>query len=78
MINKIIAIQGDHPDKLNITTDTSIFLAIEAQNKKFKIFYYEPKSLSIINGDVIADGFFVKFNYLNKKYYKIIKYKKIK
>ena len=78
MTNKIIAIQGDHPDKLNITTDTSIFLAIEAQNKKFKIFYYEPKSLSIINGDVIADGFFVKFNYLNKKFYKIIKYQKLK
>ena len=78
MTNKIIAIQGNHPNKLNIKTDTSIFLAIEAQNKKFKIFYYEPKSLSIINGDIIADGFFVKFNYLNKKFYKIIKYQKLK
>ena len=26
MINKIIAIQGDHPQKLNPVTDTSIFL----------------------------------------------------
>ena len=77
MINKIIAIQGDHPQKLNPITDTSIFLAKEAQNKKYRIFYYEPKNLSIINGDVVAKGFFVKFNYSSKKFYKIIKYVKL-
>ena len=36
MINKIIAIQGNHPSKLNPKTDTSIFLANEIQNKKYK------------------------------------------
>ena len=77
MINKIIAIQGDHPQKLNPVTDTSIFLAKEAQNKRYRIFYYEPKNLSIINGDVVAKGFFVKFNYSSKKFYKIIKYSKL-
>ena len=77
MTNKIIAIQGDHPYKLNPITDTSIFLAKEAQNKNYKIFYYEPKNLSIINNNVIANGFFIKFNYSNKKFYKIIKYKKL-
>ena len=49
MTNKIVAIQGDHPSKLKPLTDTSIFLAIEAQRLKYKIFYYEPKDLSIIN-----------------------------
>ena len=39
MTNKIIAIQGDHPKKLNPISDTSIFLAYEAQNKKYLIFY---------------------------------------
>ena len=48
MINKIVAIQGNHPSKLNPVSDTSIFLANEAQNKNYKIFYYEPKDLSII------------------------------
>ena len=48
MINKIVAIQGDSPSKLNAETDTSIFLANEIQNKRYKIFYYEPKNLSII------------------------------
>ena len=77
MINKIIAIQGNHPNKLNPISDTSIFLAREAQFKKYKIFYYEPKNLSIINNNIIAKGFFVKFDYSNKKFFKIIKYAKL-
>ena len=60
MINKIIAIQGNHPSKLNPLTDTSIFLANEIQKKKYKIFYYEPKDLSVINHKVIAEGYFIK------------------
>jgi glutathione synthase len=77
MINKIVAIQGNHPSSLNPLTDTSIFLANEIQNKKYKIFYYEPKNLSIINSKVIAEGFFIQFNYNQKKFYKIIKKQKL-
>ena len=73
MTIKIIAIQGDNPSKLNPKTDTSVFLANEKQSKKYKIFYYEPKNLSILNSKVIAKGFFIKFNYENKKYFKILK-----
>ena len=73
MINKIVAIQGNHPSKLNPKTDTSIFLANEIQKKKYRVFYYDPKDLSIIDTKVIAKGFFIKFNYSNKKFYKIIK-----
>ena len=73
MINKIVAIQGNYPSKLNPLTDTSIFLANEIQKKNYKIFYYEPRNLSIINSKVIAKGFFVKFNYNKKKLIKIIK-----
>ena len=77
MINKIIAIQGNHPSKLNPATDTSIFLANEIQNKKYKIFYYEPKDLSIINNKIIAKGFFIKFTYNQKNFYKILKKQKL-
>ena len=73
MTNKIIAIQGNHPSKLNPITDTSIFLAHEIQNKKYKIFYYEPKNLSVLNSKVIAKGFFIRFNYKQKKFFKILK-----
>ncbi|MDC0454578.1 glutathione synthase [Candidatus Pelagibacter sp.] len=77
MISKIVAIQGNHLSKLNPITDTSIFLAHEIQNKKYKIFYYDPKDLSIINSKVIASGFFIKLNYKNIKFYKILKKQKL-
>ena len=70
MINKIVAIQGDHPSKLNPLTDTTIFLAHEIQKKNYKIFYYNPKDLSVINFKVVAKGFFIKFNYKKKNFLK--------
>ena len=73
MINKIVAIQGNHPSTLNPVTDTSVFLANEIQNKKYNIFYYDPKHISIVNSKVIADGFFIKFDYTKKKFFKILK-----
>ena len=77
MINKIVAIQGNHPSKLNPKTDTSVFLANEIQKKNYRIFYYDPKNLSIINSKVVAEGFFIKFNYDDKKFYKILKKQKL-
>ena len=73
MMNKIVAVQGNHPSKLNPVTDTSVFLAHEIQKRKFKIFYYDPKNLSVINSKVIAKGFFIEFNYNKKKFFKILK-----
>ena len=77
MINKIVAIQGDHPSKLNPSTDTTIFLAHEIQKKNYRIFYYNPKDLSVINFKVVAKGFFIKFNYKKKKFFKILKKQKL-
>ena len=77
MINKIVAIQGNHPSKLNPKTDTSVFLANEIQNKNYKLFYYDPKDLSVINSKVVATGFFIRFNYSNKKFFRILKKQKL-
>jgi len=77
MINKIVAVQGNHPSKLNPITDTSVFLANEIQSKKYKIFYYDPKNLSVINSKVIAKGFFIKFDYTKKKFFKILNKQKL-
>ena len=77
MINRIIAIQGNHPTTLNPKTDTSVFLAKEAQEKNYKIFYYDPKNLSVINSKVVALGFFIKFDYKKKTFFKILKKQKL-
>jgi glutathione synthase len=58
MTNKIVAVQGNSPTKLNPVTDTSVFLAHEIQNKNYKVFYYDPKDLSIVNSKVIAARLF--------------------
>ena len=71
MRNKIVAIQGNKLSKLNPKTDTSIFLAKEAQKIGLKLFYYEPQNLSIVKNKVIAKGNFIKFTD-NKKFYKIL------
>jgi len=77
MISKIVGVQGNHPTKLNHITDTSVFLANEIQKKGYKIFYYDPKDLSVINSKVIAKGFFIKFNYSKKKFFTILKKQKL-
>ena len=76
MKNKIVAIQGNNLKTINPKSDTSIFLANEIQKKKYKIFYYEPKDLSIIDEKVIAYGNFIKINYSKNKFFKLIKRQK--
>ena len=71
MTNKIIAVQGNNLSKLNPITDTSIFLASRGEKLGYKIFYYDPKNLSIINNKVIANGDYIKINYLKKDFIKL-------
>ena len=52
--NKIIAIQGDPLNILNRTTDTTILLALEAQKRGYKIYYYETKNLTFLNGKIYS------------------------
>ena len=77
MTNKIVAIQGDQLNNLNVKTDSTIFLANEAQKRGFKLFYYYPENLSNIRGKTISKGYFIKINYSKKKFYKILKKTKL-
>jgi len=54
MKKKILVIQGSNLKKVNVKTDTTLFLALEAQKRNFQIYYYEPKDLSFLDGRVIA------------------------
>ena len=57
MQKKILAIQGSSLRKVNIETDTTLFLALEAQKRGYQIYYFEPKNLSFIDGKVTAKCF---------------------
>ena len=72
-MNKIIAVQSDGLKKINPETDTSLQLAIEAQKRGYKIFWYEPNNLSIVNSKLKAQGSLVKFYENKRNFYKINK-----
>jgi len=72
---KILTIQGDRLNSIIQDTDTSLLLAIEAQKRGYKIYYYETKDLSFINGKVIANIKELRLFENNKKFYQIVKSK---
>ena len=73
MKKKILAIQGSSLKKINIKTDTSFFLGLEAQKRNYDIYYYEPKDLSFFDGKVIARCNKLKLRDDFKKPIKILK-----
>ena len=75
--NKIVAIQGDPISTINQKTDTTLLLALEAQRRGYRIYYYETKSLTFENGKVYSFCQEVVFYENRKKYYSIIDSKKI-
>ena len=61
-MTKILAIQGSNLKKIKIKTDTTVLLAAEAQKRGYKVYYYEPKNLSFLNGNVIASCKHIRIN----------------
>jgi len=68
---KIVAIQGDDIKKINTKTDTTFLLALEAQRRGYKIYYYETKNLTFFNNTVYALCKVVKFIEGKKNFYSI-------
>ena len=69
--NKIVAIQGDPIPSINKKTDTTLLLALEAQRRGYKIYYYETKNLTFLNNKVYALCQEIEFNENKKKFYSI-------
>tara|TARA_B110000438_G_scaffold232398_1_gene228065 strand:+ start:455 stop:1396 length:942 start_codon:yes stop_codon:yes gene_type:complete len=70
--NKIVAIQGDPIQNINTKTDTTLLLALEAQRRGYKIYYYETKDLTFSHNEVFAFIKEVTFNE-NKNFFYSIK-----
>ncbi len=75
--NKIVAIQGDALQTINVKTDTTLLLALEAQKRGYKIYYYETKNLTFSNNSIYALSKEIEFNENKKKFYYIKKLKLI-
>ena len=73
-MQKSIAIQANSLDSINVETDTTLLLALEAQKRSYQIYWYETKDLSLIKGKVYAQAKKVFFFENRKKYFKILKY----
>ncbi len=73
MSKKILAIQGSSLTRVNIETDTTLFLALEAQKKGYQIYYYEPQDISFLNGKVLAKCFHLTFFENTKKFFRVNK-----
>ena len=71
-MQKCIAIQANSVDRINVETDTSLLLALEAQKRLYQIYWYEPKDLSLVNGKIYAKAKKVVFFENKKKYFKIL------
>ena len=74
---KIIAIQGDPLNSLNIKTATTLLLALEAQKRGYKIYYYETKNLTFSNRKIYSLCKEVVFFEKKKKFYSIKNFKTI-
>ena len=71
-MKKIVAIQSDKLKDINIKTDTTILLALEAQKRGYSVIWYETKDLNLINSKTIVYGKIVKFYENKKNFYKVV------
>jgi glutathione synthase len=51
-----VAIQMDPIDTIDITTDSTFVLAIEAQARGYKLYHYLPQDLALTNGSIFANA----------------------
>ena len=66
---KIVAIQGDDISTINVKTDTTFMLALEAQKRGYAIYWYKVSDLIFINGNVFANSKIVNFFFVIIKFY---------
>ena len=71
-MKKIVAIQSDKLKDINVKTDTTLLLALEAQKRGYSVIWYETKDLNLINSKTIVYGKIVKFYENKKNFYKVI------
>lgn len=72
-MNKIVAIQMDALETIQVATDTTFALALEAQKRGYQIFTFHPTDLLYVEGRVEARGRFVELFDRTQDYFKVTK-----
>jgi glutathione synthase len=72
-MKKILAIQSNSLKDINIKTDTTILLALEAQKRGYQIIWYETKDLNLIKSNIVIYGKIIQFFEKTYRFYKITK-----
>ena len=72
-MKKILAIQSNSLKDINIKTDTTLLLALEAQKRGYQIIWYETKDLNLIKSNIVIYGKIIQFFEKTYKFYKITK-----
>jgi glutathione synthase len=66
-----IAIQMDPIDTIDIATDSTFVLALEAQARGYELYHYLPQDLALTNGSVFADARTLKVSVVTDDYFKL-------
>lgn len=56
IMSRIVAIQMDPIDSIDISTDATFVLGLEAQRRGYLLYHYQPHHLSLAQGRLIARG----------------------
>ena len=72
-MKKILAIQSNALNEINIETDTTLLLALEAQKRNYQIIWYETKDLNLIKSNIVIYGKIIQFFEKTYRFYKITK-----
>ena len=76
MTIKKIAIQMDAIERIDLDFDTSFLLAMEAQQRGYEVFYYNPIDLEYDKSVVQAWGYFIELFDQKETYFKYLSEKK--
>jgi glutathione synthase len=66
-----VAIQMDPIDAIDITTDSTFVLALEAQARGYELYYYLPQDLALTNGAVLADARALNVSVMTDNHFKL-------
>ena len=72
MKNLNVAIQMDNIENIDLEFDTSFLIGLEAQNRKYKLFYYNPIDLEYLEGNICANGYFIELHDNKKDYFRYL------